>query len=261
MRSRFASGGFTLVELLVVTSIIAILAMMIFAGVSKARAKASSAKCANHLRIWMSALQTHLDNNGGKFPKPLIMHQFTALMGLNWRQGNPNNSPFPYSCPAARWPGTHANGTPWHAASGYSANSCLIPPSIISMGNLHHNPPGNRPGWEDDEYVYTGRITRPTEILVFSDAGQMTHGGSAAMCQWWGEFNEMWHHRHVHASRADEPVSTAPESGIGQLWWYPEGETLMNPRHDGIAMAVFLDGHVEGVPWGTLLNRNLHTLY
>ncbi len=84
---------------------------------------------------------------------------------------------------------------------------------------------------------------------------------SASMCAWWGEYHEMRGYNWVDSSRADEPVSTAPDSGVGQLWWYPPGETLMNHRHSGLANAIFLDGHVEAMRWGTLLQRNIHTLY
>ncbi len=57
-------GAFTLIELLIVIAIIAILAALLLPALSKARAKARSIVCLNHLRQWGLATHLHaLDND------------------------------------------------------------------------------------------------------------------------------------------------------------------------------------------------------
>ena len=67
---RTATGavGFTLIELLVVIAIIAILAALLLPALTRAKAKANSTVCKNHLHQMDIALQMYLDDNAGYFP-------------------------------------------------------------------------------------------------------------------------------------------------------------------------------------------------
>ena len=60
---------FTLVELLVVISIIAILAGMLLPALKKARDKARSIQCLSNLKQTMTVLHTYADDNKGMIPK------------------------------------------------------------------------------------------------------------------------------------------------------------------------------------------------
>src|SRR5262245_8825954 len=73
---RLPKAGFTLIELLVVIAIIAILAALVSPVLSKAKAKAQSAACQNHLKQlqlgWLMYFQDHDDelvpNKDGPIP-------------------------------------------------------------------------------------------------------------------------------------------------------------------------------------------------
>jgi prepilin-type N-terminal cleavage/methylation domain-containing protein len=61
-------AGFTLVELLVVITIIAVLAALIFVMVGKTREKAKAIVCINNLRQIGSALAAYAADNDGVMP-------------------------------------------------------------------------------------------------------------------------------------------------------------------------------------------------
>lgn len=65
---RLVRGGFTLLELLAVISIIAVLAALLLPALSMARARARSAVCKNHLRQMGAALKMYVDEHGSAFP-------------------------------------------------------------------------------------------------------------------------------------------------------------------------------------------------
>jgi prepilin-type N-terminal cleavage/methylation domain-containing protein/prepilin-type processing-associated H-X9-DG protein len=61
--------AFTLVELLVVISIIAVLAGLIFSVIQRSHEEAASARCLNHLHEWGLALNLYANDNNGFYPR------------------------------------------------------------------------------------------------------------------------------------------------------------------------------------------------
>lgn len=71
-----ANAAFTLVELLVVITIIAVLAALLFALTTSIRKKASSATSVSNLRQVGTAIMTHASDNNGTLPGPVLTDQF-----------------------------------------------------------------------------------------------------------------------------------------------------------------------------------------
>ncbi len=76
--------GFTLIELLVVISVIAVLAAILLAALSRARAAADSALCKSNLRQWGLGLRTYVED-WKCYPTDVLEQGFTGPGdGLFW---------------------------------------------------------------------------------------------------------------------------------------------------------------------------------
>ena len=80
-RRRAAAGGFTLVELLVVISIIATLAALLIPGVTLVKSKANDLKCSNNLRQVATGIIAWQGSHDDECP-PSLLAMFDASSGL-----------------------------------------------------------------------------------------------------------------------------------------------------------------------------------
>ena len=77
---RFTRAGYTLVELLVIISILAILMGIVFPVIARSRERAYEAVCMNNLRQLGAALEIYRADHGGLFPIFLRKDLFAAYI-------------------------------------------------------------------------------------------------------------------------------------------------------------------------------------
>ena len=221
-----ARRAFTLLELLVVISIISILAALSLAGISKMRGIAQGANCSNSLRQLGAATQMYLAENNHVFfnysmaaPGGRLWYfgfESSASLGLpeGSRTVDTTMSPlYPYVrdvggveiCPAfpygsAIWKGKY-KGASW----GYGFNTFLS-----SLNSL--------------------TIAQPSQVLLFGDCAQVN---------------------------TFQAPATPKNPLVEEFYMIENSYTTVHFRHGIHANILFIDGHVEGLPMspGTLDTR------
>ena len=84
VRRRGFSGGFTLVELLVVIGIIAVLIGILLPALNKARRSAKTTQCTSNMRQVAGAMLMYINDNKGKFPADYISKGDPAAYTDGW---------------------------------------------------------------------------------------------------------------------------------------------------------------------------------
>lgn len=244
-RSRNSPApAFTLVELLVVISIIALLIALLLPALSAARDLARAANCMSNLRQVNLAGQMYFNDNNGYFPisSHFIVEEEFGHMGIfgyldlefdyagNLVQGE-SQDPTILTCPTLytafpprghiQFGRTYANSM--HAsAAGHDDED----PNGITFNDSRHG-------------VRTERVTEPTEMMIYTEvlSSETTTGTYPG-----------WNYR----------FDIRGNAGPGrERMAYPHGGGADVKDLDGnnVANTAFVDGHVEGVAGRDIADR------
>jgi prepilin-type N-terminal cleavage/methylation domain-containing protein/prepilin-type processing-associated H-X9-DG protein len=166
MRSKQGQAGFTIVELLVVISVVAILASLLLPSLAAAKAKAQSAQCKSNLRQIAMAQALYVTDLGAY---PFSDGDWFSLLGPYGGEVGPDfyyqDKPLLW-CPSARYGGPETQHQLWD----YGYNASGFTPQLMGqqalMGladNWSPDDPSNKPVREVD-------VLNPCNMIAFSDS-------------------------------------------------------------------------------------------
>jgi prepilin-type processing-associated H-X9-DG protein/prepilin-type N-terminal cleavage/methylation domain-containing protein len=232
--TRHSKSAFTLVELLVCLSIITILATLIFASVSKAKAKTRSALCQNNLKqqgIWLinfvsdeNVYPLSLNTNTTRYPAH-ASHWEASLRRIGGfsdviQQGDQGDM---FNCPSAFTP-PDLQGSEGFVEYGYNSDGVMGRPGDTSLGL------GGLGGEDGDLFappVSSTLVLNPSAMIAIGDS----------FLGWYGKIMD----------------------GRNGFIGLRAGITIRPPetprafkRHSQFANYLFCDGHVSSVKLATL---------
>lgn len=219
--SKDGAAGFTVVELLVVISLIAILASLLLPGLTAAKAKAQSAQCKSNLRQVALAQALYVTDYGA-YPGGEWEEWFDVLLpygGQVGPEGYYQNTPVLW-CPSASYGGPETR----HQAWDYGYNAWDLESHLMGLGN-NVSPAGAR-----SKPVKEADVLNPTDLIAFSDSAAKFSGEKRLT------LGLPW-------------IGTAPQDLLPGI---PNGSALAYQRHTKKFNTAFADSHVELLKVDTL---------
>lgn len=206
-------GGVTLLEMLVVSAILMVLATLIFPWSTRMVAKARQAACATNLRHLARAFQLYIAENNGSF---FLDRQWTTALQPyigredNWWQKAAYRSAG-VSCPAV------------NALRGARFNSGIYGVNYSFINTIEGPEPGKPPaGWP----LKLANVPKPARAWAFTEAGRQLADGSADV----------------------DPLGYITPGNF-RVRPGPSVASLVWPHAGGHRNLAFLDGHVEALTW------------
>jgi prepilin-type N-terminal cleavage/methylation domain-containing protein/prepilin-type processing-associated H-X9-DG protein len=232
-RDRFSQGGFTLVELLVATGIIAMLIAILMPALVNARRSAQATQCLNNLRQMVVAANDYTLRNRGYYPASFYSAMDAPLsLGYNWDFTTVLNTATGkrsvqtgllwlgrglaaiQQCPSF----DGKSNTMMDPFTGYNYNTSFVGGEIeFATGKVY--PP-----------LKFNQIRRPSRCALFGD-GQYKDGANKYMRS---------------PIPSDREVATVARVAGTQGF-----------RHHNRTNAAFADGHAETIPWRDELRAGL----
>ena len=288
MKGRNSPHGFTIVELLVVISIIALLIALLLPALAMAKQDAVSIDCLSNLRSQGQMLFEYASEYegaipygemvGGSTPKQYLLNEFNVLLYTStqgnqnvitnaWYDSTPQNiaayqatmEKFAriFVCPASTLP--IEQGSQWWYLEPcfYSTYACN--PNFFML--LYLNGAGGPNNTNQNYTVRLSNVQNPGQKLAIGDA---TQNQSPTNASWqlfnWQQNEWPWAYPgdfppdYLIAANGIMPGLTSNIDGLATSWFtglrYRHGETSPD---NGWANAVFFDGHAQSVP----INQNV----
>jgi prepilin-type N-terminal cleavage/methylation domain-containing protein/prepilin-type processing-associated H-X9-DG protein len=244
-RGIYGKCGFTLVEILVVITIIVVLASIGFMTSRKMISSARTSACLGNLKQ-LHTIATLEATDRGYYPPGLSQttgpsgtkHNGDHFSGLTDRLSCT-------SCPDAKY--RTPNPKTGRPISAYGTNPTIIGIRVTDEINGSAQPPSI-------PLVRPHQITRPSEVFLLSDNAQNSDGTSGAVgfsARWWGN-------QTGSVADKEKPLNT---SHVPSASWH-DNLPLIPFRHNGKANIIFVDGHAITINrLSDLKEKNLYWNY
>ena len=261
------SHGFTLIEMLVVITIIALLIATLLPAIKRAKESAKIVMCQAHLRQWMVATHSYVGDFTDTMPYPVVEDGRDCWWGVwydkeDWPSGGAVTTVRRYvghvdwdegiSCPSQLV--TAYSNYPGYMMNGNVSTRCWI---NYDYGGPHHKHGPCAAGVDasdNDFFTKHARITKPSKTPFYHDAG-------SRLSIYYSQYG------------ADENGNTAEDyqlggGSTGQPDFFAEQHSDIKFRHRGVANLVMLDGHADTMRgefigdidsvWGTIYDVPLN---